>query len=118
MALELDESPPKGTHTLNSSSLPSPLPTRVRRGRRSRRSAFQSGIGSSSGRCSWVRLSRLLADLSDSPSSGIAPNRMAQSNWEADKMLDVYIYDYLLKRNLQATAKAFMAEGKVAADPV
>uniref|UniRef100_A0A453Q127 Transcriptional corepressor LEUNIG n=1 Tax=Aegilops tauschii subsp. strangulata TaxID=200361 RepID=A0A453Q127_AEGTS len=43
---------------------------------------------------------------------------MAQSNWEADKMLDVYIYDYLLKRNLQTTAKAFMAEGKVAADPV
>jgi hypothetical protein len=30
----------------------------------------------------------------------------------------VYIYDYLLKRNLQTTAKAFMAEGKVAADPV
>nr|WDA53386.1 transcriptional corepressor leunig-like protein [Erycina pusilla] len=43
---------------------------------------------------------------------------MAQSNWEADKMLDVYIYDYLLKRNLQTTAKAFMAEGKVAPDPV
>ncbi|CAD5195586.1 unnamed protein product [Musa acuminata subsp. malaccensis] len=43
---------------------------------------------------------------------------MAQSNWEADKMLDVYIYDYLMKRNLQTTAKAFMAEGKVAADPV
>ncbi|KAG0474651.1 hypothetical protein HPP92_014337 [Vanilla planifolia] len=43
---------------------------------------------------------------------------MAQSNWEADKMLDVYIYDYLLKRNLQTTAKAFMAEGKVASDPV
>jgi len=32
--------------------------------------------------------------------------------------LDVYIYDYLVKRNLQTTAKAFMAEGKVAADPV
>jgi LisH len=32
--------------------------------------------------------------------------------------LDVYIYDYLLKRNLQTTAKAFMSEGKVAADPV
>ncbi|RRT67895.1 hypothetical protein B296_00024042, partial [Ensete ventricosum] len=32
--------------------------------------------------------------------------------------LDVYIYDYLLKRNLQTTAKAFMAEGKVSADPV
>lgn len=30
----------------------------------------------------------------------------------------MYIYDYLLKRNLQTTAKAFMAEGKVAADPV
>ncbi len=30
----------------------------------------------------------------------------------------MYIYDYLLKRNLQSTAKAFMAEGKVAADPV
>ncbi|KAG0460456.1 hypothetical protein HPP92_020350 [Vanilla planifolia] len=43
---------------------------------------------------------------------------MAQSNWEADKMLDVYIYDYLLKRNMQTTAKAFMAEGKVAPDPV
>ncbi|KAJ4954306.1 hypothetical protein NE237_011089 [Protea cynaroides] len=43
---------------------------------------------------------------------------MAQSNWEADKMLDVYIYDYLLKRNLHASAKAFMTEGKVAADPV
>ncbi|XP_072969042.1 transcriptional corepressor LEUNIG_HOMOLOG-like isoform X1 [Typha angustifolia] len=43
---------------------------------------------------------------------------MAQSNWEADKMLDVYIYDYLIKRNLQATAKAFMTEGNVAADPV
>lgn len=43
---------------------------------------------------------------------------MAQSNWEADKMLDVYIYDYLLKRNLQNSAKAFMTEGKVAADPV
>lgn len=43
---------------------------------------------------------------------------MAQNNWEADKMLDVYIYDYLLKRNLQTTAKAFMTEGKVAPDPV
>uniref|UniRef100_A0A1D1XR09 Transcriptional corepressor LEUNIG n=2 Tax=Anthurium amnicola TaxID=1678845 RepID=A0A1D1XR09_9ARAE len=43
---------------------------------------------------------------------------MAQSNWEADKMLDVYIHDYLLKRNLQASAKAFMTEGKVSADPV
>ncbi|XP_052170866.1 transcriptional corepressor LEUNIG_HOMOLOG-like [Diospyros lotus] len=43
---------------------------------------------------------------------------MAQSNWEADKMLDVYIHDYLLKRKLHTTAKAFMTEGKVATDPV
>jgi len=32
--------------------------------------------------------------------------------------LDVYIYDYLMKRKLHATAKAFVAEGKVATDPV
>ncbi|XP_034228757.1 transcriptional corepressor LEUNIG_HOMOLOG-like isoform X4 [Prunus dulcis] len=43
---------------------------------------------------------------------------MAQSNWEADKMLDVYIHDYLLKRKLIASANAFMTEGKVATDPV
>ncbi|CAA6660818.1 unnamed protein product [Spirodela intermedia] len=43
---------------------------------------------------------------------------MSQNNLEADKMLDVYIYDYLMKRNLQASAKAFQAEGKVSADPV
>ncbi|PSR94917.1 Transcriptional corepressor like [Actinidia chinensis var. chinensis] len=43
---------------------------------------------------------------------------MAQCNWEADKMLDVYIHDYLLKRKLHNSAKAFMAEGKVATDPV
>ncbi|XP_024315327.1 transcriptional corepressor LEUNIG isoform X2 [Brachypodium distachyon] len=43
---------------------------------------------------------------------------MSQTNWEADKMLDVYIYDYFMKRNLQATAKAFQAEGNVSSDPV
>ncbi|XP_057508307.1 transcriptional corepressor LEUNIG_HOMOLOG-like isoform X2 [Actinidia eriantha] len=43
---------------------------------------------------------------------------MAQCNWEADKMLDVYIHDYLLKRKLNNSAKAFMEEGKVATDPV
>ncbi|XP_004296628.1 PREDICTED: transcriptional corepressor LEUNIG [Fragaria vesca subsp. vesca] len=43
---------------------------------------------------------------------------MAQSNWEADKMLDVYIYDYLMKKELHATAKSFMNEGRVAPDPV
>ncbi|TKY66105.1 Transcriptional corepressor LEUNIG-like [Spatholobus suberectus] len=41
-----------------------------------------------------------------------------QSNWEADKMLDVYIYDYLIKRKLHAAAKAFVTEGKVSTDPV
>ncbi|CAF2031434.1 transcriptional corepressor LEUNIG isoform X2 [Brassica napus] len=43
---------------------------------------------------------------------------MSQTNWEADKMLDVYIYDYLVKRDLKATAQAFQAEGKVSSDPV
>ncbi|KAK1312854.1 Transcriptional corepressor LEUNIG [Acorus calamus] len=43
---------------------------------------------------------------------------MSQTNWEADKMLDVYIYDYMVKRNLTASAKAFQAEGKVSSDPV
>ncbi|XP_071717476.1 transcriptional corepressor LEUNIG_HOMOLOG-like isoform X2 [Rutidosis leptorrhynchoides] len=42
---------------------------------------------------------------------------MAQ-NWEAEKMLDVYIHDYLLKRKMHESAKAFMTEGKVATDPV
>lgn len=32
--------------------------------------------------------------------------------------LDVYIYDYLMKKELHATAKSFMTEGKVAPDPV
>lgn len=43
---------------------------------------------------------------------------MSHKDWEADKMLDVYIYDYLLKRNLHASAKAFQAEGNVSSDPV
>ncbi|KAK4756445.1 hypothetical protein SAY87_006572 [Trapa incisa] len=33
-------------------------------------------------------------------------------------MLDVYIHDYLVKRNLKATAQAFQTEGKVSSDPV
>ncbi|KAJ0048510.1 hypothetical protein Pint_16103 [Pistacia integerrima] len=33
-------------------------------------------------------------------------------------LLDVYIYDYLMKRKLHASAKAFQAEGKVSTDPV
>lgn len=32
--------------------------------------------------------------------------------------LDVYIYDYLVKKKLHSTAKSFMTEGKVAPDPV
>ncbi|XP_076916000.1 transcriptional corepressor LEUNIG-like [Bidens hawaiensis] len=43
---------------------------------------------------------------------------MSQTHWEADKMLDVYIHDYLVKRDLKASAQAFQAEGKVSSDPV
>ncbi|KAL4342194.1 hypothetical protein GQ457_08G002570 [Hibiscus cannabinus] len=43
---------------------------------------------------------------------------MSQTNWEADKMLDLYIHDYLVKWNLKASAQAFQAEGKVSSDPV
>ncbi|KAJ9688537.1 hypothetical protein PVL29_014276 [Vitis rotundifolia] len=43
---------------------------------------------------------------------------MSQTNWEADKMLDVYIHDYFLKRKLHASAKAFQAEAKVSTEPV
>ena len=32
--------------------------------------------------------------------------------------LDVYIYDYLVKKKLHNTAKSFMTEGKVSPDPV
>jgi hypothetical protein len=32
--------------------------------------------------------------------------------------LDVYIYDYLMKKKLHNTAKSFMTEGKVSPDPV
>uniref|UniRef100_A0A0E0C4R1 Uncharacterized protein n=1 Tax=Oryza meridionalis TaxID=40149 RepID=A0A0E0C4R1_9ORYZ len=45
-----------------------------------------------------------------------------QGSWgqsdRRQRRLDVYIYDYFMKRNLQATAKAFQAEGKVSLDPV
>uniref|UniRef100_A0A151UG91 Transcriptional corepressor LEUNIG n=1 Tax=Cajanus cajan TaxID=3821 RepID=A0A151UG91_CAJCA len=33
-------------------------------------------------------------------------------------MLDVYIHDYLVKRDLKASAQAFQAEGKISSDPV
>lgn len=35
-----------------------------------------------------------------------------------DNRLDVYIHDYLVKRDLKASAQAFQAEGKVSSDPV
>ncbi|CAM8945847.1 unnamed protein product [Rhodiola kirilowii] len=41
-----------------------------------------------------------------------------QTKWEADKMLDVYIYDYLMKRKFHNSAKAFQQEGEVSTDPV
>ncbi|KAL0559444.1 hypothetical protein IC582_004055 [Cucumis melo] len=38
---------------------------------------------------------------------------------DVDKiMLDAYIYDYLLKRKLYASARSFLAEGKILRDPV
>ncbi|KAK1392116.1 hypothetical protein POM88_011172 [Heracleum sosnowskyi] len=43
---------------------------------------------------------------------------MSQTNWKADKMLDVYIYDYLVKRDFKASAQAFQDEAKVSSDPV
>ncbi|XP_021606125.2 transcriptional corepressor LEUNIG isoform X2 [Manihot esculenta] len=43
---------------------------------------------------------------------------MSKTKWEADKMLDVYIYDYLMKRKLHNSAKAFQSEGKVSTNPV
>ncbi|XP_031385621.1 transcriptional corepressor LEUNIG-like [Punica granatum] len=43
---------------------------------------------------------------------------MSNTNWEADKMLDAYIHDYFVKRNLHATARAFQAETRVPTDPV
>ncbi|RID69574.1 hypothetical protein BRARA_C01661 [Brassica rapa] len=43
---------------------------------------------------------------------------MAQSNWEADKMLDTYIYDHLVKKKLHNIAKSFVTEGKVSPDLV
>ncbi|XP_050936716.1 transcriptional corepressor LEUNIG_HOMOLOG-like isoform X6 [Cucumis melo] len=35
-----------------------------------------------------------------------------------DERLDAYIYDYLLKRKLYASARSFLAEGKILRDPV
>ncbi|XP_061345223.1 transcriptional corepressor LEUNIG-like [Gastrolobium bilobum] len=43
---------------------------------------------------------------------------MSRLNWDAGEMLDAYIYDYLTKRQLHASAKAFQAEGNVSTDPV
>uniref|UniRef100_A0A7N0U6P9 Transcriptional corepressor LEUNIG n=1 Tax=Kalanchoe fedtschenkoi TaxID=63787 RepID=A0A7N0U6P9_KALFE len=45
-------------------------------------------------------------------------NQTQQTKWEADKMLDVYIYDYLMKRRFHNSAKAFQQEGEVSTDPV
>ncbi|CAI9286160.1 unnamed protein product [Lactuca saligna] len=45
-------------------------------------------------------------------------SQMVQSSWEVEQMLDVYIHDYLLKRKLHPSAKAFMTQGKVSIDPL
>ena len=36
--------------------------------------------------------------------------------WESDKMLNVYIYDYCIKRNFKDAARAFFVEAKVPQD--
>ncbi|KAK1375878.1 hypothetical protein POM88_032071 [Heracleum sosnowskyi] len=41
---------------------------------------------------------------------------MSQTNWEDDTLLDVYIHEYLVKRDIKASAQAFQAEGKVSSD--
>ncbi|KAJ4982064.1 hypothetical protein NE237_032901 [Protea cynaroides] len=48
-------------------------------------------------------------------SSNLTPPKFFRCGYN---LLDVYSYDYLVKRNLQASAKAFQAEGKVSSDPV
>lgn len=47
----------------------------------------------------------------------IYPNSFIWFSW-CNNRLDVYIHDYLVKRDLKATAQAFQAEGKVSSDPV
>uniref|UniRef100_A0A453EA30 Uncharacterized protein n=1 Tax=Aegilops tauschii subsp. strangulata TaxID=200361 RepID=A0A453EA30_AEGTS len=44
------------------------------------------------------------------------PNVCHVYRWRSS--LDVYIHDYLVKRNLQNTAKAFQAESNLSPDPV
>ncbi|KAE9601854.1 putative transcription factor WD40-like family [Lupinus albus] len=43
---------------------------------------------------------------------------MSITNWEADKMLDVYIYNYLMKRQLHTSASVFQAEANVPTESV
>ncbi|KAF8036561.1 hypothetical protein BT93_C2319 [Corymbia citriodora subsp. variegata] len=43
---------------------------------------------------------------------------MAQSKWDAEKMLDVYVLDYFVKKNLHATARTFLAERKISTNPI
>ncbi|KAK9670861.1 hypothetical protein K7432_017342 [Basidiobolus ranarum] len=40
----------------------------------------------------------------------------AKNVWEGDKMLNIYIYDYCLKRNWNTAAQAFLNEAQVARD--
>lgn len=69
--------------------------------------------------CLWkIFLSMIFFAIVDVFLSTVVCHMVCCSNLRILFRLDVYIYDYLLKRNLHTTAKAFMAEGKVAADPV
>ncbi|XP_057415988.1 transcriptional corepressor LEUNIG-like [Lotus japonicus] len=43
---------------------------------------------------------------------------MSRVNYEADRMLDEYIHDYFVKRQLHASASTFQTEGNVSTEPV
>ncbi|XP_077210996.1 transcriptional corepressor LEUNIG_HOMOLOG-like [Tasmannia lanceolata] len=43
---------------------------------------------------------------------------MAGSDWEPEKMLDLYIHDYLVKNNLRTAAETFRREANVISNPV
>nr|GEX43995.1 transcriptional corepressor LEUNIG_homolog isoform X1 [Tanacetum cinerariifolium] len=62
-----------------------------------------------------------LKSWSDEVESAVKSLRSVRENLSVGQIngrLDVYIYDYLLKRKLHSSTKAFMAEGKVVTDHI
>ncbi|RAL37254.1 hypothetical protein DM860_004176 [Cuscuta australis] len=64
----------------------------------------------------YILLLLLLGAVYSSTWVEIVAQAMGTPNLEADKMLDVYIYDYLVKRKMNLSARAFCAEAEVPAD--